>query len=262
MYSCKHCNAKFDYNYLLGGHITKVHSERKYLLKKRRIFYKCEKCKKDIDTFLIFNRKTKKFRVEKKYCSRSCANSREWSNEIKNKISIGVENSKKYKDYVLSIRKNTKCKNCGKEIEHARKKRMTCSIECKKTLKILGSIKGGRISASRVIKRSKAEIYFFELCKKHFSNVSHNEPIFDGWDADIILHDLKIAVLYNGKWHYEKITEKHSLFQVKNRDKLKIKKIIDCGFFPYIIKDMGRFNKDFVDKEFSKFRKKISANKF
>ena len=32
--------------------------------------------------------------------------------------------------------------------------------------------------------------------------------IFNGWDADIILTDLKIAILWNGKWHYEKLTKK------------------------------------------------------
>lgn len=38
--------------------------------------------------------------------------------------------------------------------------------------------------------------------------------MFNGWDADIIIEDLKIAILWNGKWHYEKITEKHSVSQV------------------------------------------------
>lgn len=41
------------------------------------------------------------------------------------------------------------------------------------------------------------------ICKKYFHNVTHNDPIFDGWDADILLHDHKIAICWNGDWHYK-----------------------------------------------------------
>lgn len=80
-----------------------------------------------------------------------------------------------------------------------------------------------------------------------------NEQKFNGWDADVIIEDLKIAVLWNGKWHYEKITQKHSVKQVQNRDNIKIKEIIKCGYIPYIIKDMGKYKKSFVEEEFEKF---------
>lgn len=102
-------------------------------------------------------------------------------------------------------------------------------------------------------RRSKNEIYFYELCKSKFSNVSNNEQIFNGWDADVIIHDLKIAVLWNGKWHYEKIKRNHSVSQVENRDKIKIREIENKGFKSYIIKDMGKFDKKFVELEFDKF---------
>ena len=39
-------------------------------------------------------------------------------------------------------------------------------------------------------------------------NVKHNEAIFNGWDADVIIEDIKLAVLWNGKWHYEKDNKK------------------------------------------------------
>jgi hypothetical protein len=77
--------------------------------------------------------------------------------------------------------------------------------------------------------------------------------MFNGWDADIIIPILKIAILWNGKWHYEKLMKEHSLEQVQNRDIIKIKEIKKLGFTPYIIKDMGRYNKNFVEKEFQKF---------
>ena len=82
----------------------------------------------------------------------------------------------------------------------------------------------GRKSAEiqKETRRSKNEIYFFELCKTHFNNVLHNERIFNGWDADVIIEDFKIAILWNGPWHYRKIKSNHSVKQVQNRDKIKI----------------------------------------
>ncbi len=38
-----------------------------------------------------------------------------------------------------------------------------------------------------------------------------------------------------------------------NRDKIKIKEIINCGYTPYIIKDMGKYDPKFVEEEFNKF---------
>jgi hypothetical protein len=108
-------------------------------------------------------------------------------------------------------------------------------------------------------KRSKNEILFSELCLGEFKNVILNENIFNGWDADIILLDIKTAVLWNGKWHYEKITENHSVKQVQNRDKIKIKEIIKAGYVPYIIKDMGSYDEEFVNCQFEKFLKYIAG---
>jgi hypothetical protein len=99
-------------------------------------------------------------------------------------------------------------------------------------------------------RRSKNEIYFAELCKKRFNEVKFNEPMFNGWDADIVIEDLKLAVLWNGKWHYEKITEKHSVEQVQNRDKIKQQEIIKSGYEFYVIKDMGKYKKEFVENKF------------
>ena len=103
------------------------------------------------------------------------------------------------------------------------------------------------------IRRSKNEIYFCELCENYFKDVKHNEPMFNGWDADVIIEDIRYAILWNGKWHYEKITKKHSVEQVQNRDKIKLGEIVKAGYTPYIIKDMGGYNKKFVESEFNKF---------
>ena len=108
-------------------------------------------------------------------------------------------------------------------------------------------------SAKRRVLRNRNEIYFYELCKKKFKDVKHNKNIFNGWDADVIIEDIKYAILWNGKWHYEKITKNHSVEQVQNRDKIKIDEIKKAGYVPYVIKDMGSYDEKFVDEQFSIF---------
>ena len=64
-----------------------------------------------------------------------------------------------------------------------------------------------------------------DLVKEKFPLTLSNVPMFNGWDADVIIPELKIAVLWNGNWHHKKITKKHSVLQVQNRDRIKIKEI-------------------------------------
>lgn len=113
---------------------------------------------------------------------------------------------------------------------------------------------GGKNSASKQIRRSKNEIHFTSLCKEFFLNVKENEKIFNGWDADTIIKDLKIAVLWNGIWHYKQCNKRHDVKKVQERDNEKIKSIVECGYIPYIIQDMGKENKEFVILEFEKFK--------
>lgn len=120
------------------------------------------------------------------------------------------------------------CVVCGKEYFHLRGKYTkngstkkccseTCSNELLKNRKkylseetILKLSKAGRksVETQSEYRRSKNEKYFCELCEKHFNSVRHNEPIFNGWDADVIIDDIKYAILWNGKWHYEQIKER------------------------------------------------------
>lgn len=160
------------------------------------------------------------------------------------------------------------CKVCGKEYSRHKgddTSRKCCSKECSKYLRehrkeflsedaIKKLSQAGRHSAKvqSECRRSKNEMYFYELCKKHFKNVLHNQPIFNGWDADVIIEDKKYAILWNGKWHYKQITRNHSVQQVQNRDKIKINEIIKSGYTPYIITDMGKYNPLFVEQEFKK----------
>jgi hypothetical protein len=108
-------------------------------------------------------------------------------------------------------------------------------------------------------RRSKNEIYFAELCEKHFGTIKKNHPQFNNWDADVIIDDLKIAVLWNGNWHYQTISKNVSLRQIQSRDKIKFKEIIKCGYTPYVIEDRGRHNPKFVEEQFSIFIKYVQT---
>ena len=141
------------------------------------------------------------------------------------------------------------CKVCKskKEVPYFHRKHKFCGVCC-------SNVSRGRNSAlkQKESRRSKNEISFYNLCKNKFKNVLNNEPIFNGWDADVILCDFKIAILWNGNWHHIKITTNHSVKQVQSRDKIKAKEIKKCGYIPYIIDDYGREDKVFVKSEFKK----------
>lgn len=195
-----------------------------------------------------------------RFCSMKC--SRGFVTKYKRKeINKKISNSLKGSGHgdVIKI-----CKFCKKEFNICYNKRhqIFCSRSCgtsylNKTINLAS--KAGRSSSQG--KRSKNEILFSDFCKSIFSNVLENKNIFNGWDADIILINEKIAILWNGKWHYEKITESHSLKQVKNRDIIKLDEIKKCGYIPYVIKDMGSYDPNFVNQEFEKFIKYIAVMK-
>jgi hypothetical protein len=195
-----------------------------------------------------------------RFCSVKC--SRGFSTKAKRKeINEAVKNKANLRKPIYEY----VCVYCKKIFVAKKKAQKYCSKTCTCSYKnefFNMAHNAGIKSSTLQFRRSKNEIYFSELCKNHFHNVKTNENIFNGWDADIIIEDLKIAVLWNGKWHYEKITEKHSLKQVQNRDRIKLKEIKSCGYKSYIIKDMGSYDKKFVELKFQIFLNSIATTKF
>lgn len=211
---------------------------------------KCSYC----DTVLPYKKRKSKF------CSKSCTASYTNKNrKISELHRKKTSKTLKERGKVNYLKNPKKCKMCKSIIPYEIKRRKTCSDDCYKKSLIIGSRLGGKIggkASARIqseTRRSKNEILFAEKCKEYFDSVLTNESIFNGWDADVIIKDIKVAVLWNGKWHYEKITEKHSVKQVQNRDKIKIGEIKKCGYIPYVIKDLGSFSEKKVSDEFSKF---------
>ena len=160
-----------------------------------------------------------------------------------------------------NILKPIECPSCKKEFQPTRSSVKICSMACSiaftrtpeyRKNAIQNGSKGGKVSATKQSKRSKNEIYFAKLCQEYFT-ITTNEPFFDGWDADIIIHEQKIAVLWNGAWHYKQISKTQQLTQVQARDRVKTAIINKYGYTPYVIKDMGKYDKRFVEEQFAIF---------
>lgn len=157
----------------------------------------------------------------------------------------------------------TRCKNCGIEwtqiymtkLEPGQYK-STCSLSCTKEVQkqvgsrsftklwedrdrmIEHSSRAGRKSASTLVRRSKEEIELFNLCSDAYKNVFSNLVIVAGWDADIVLEDYKIAILWNGPWHYKQMPHKnHSLKQVQKRDEIKKVTLEEKGYKVFTFED-------------------------
>jgi len=228
MNNCLYCGNPVKNKYCNVGcqnkHQGSIRSDKKYGV---HLNYKifCNKCGKE---FNIKEREKLHPQKKKYYCSRSCANSRVWSDDDKKKKSntlkgkIFERKEKKERKKETTKRKpvfryvpyeTTQCKNCSKDFTHIkRRKRIFCSTSCATTYinNTTDRCKRGGLKSCYIqqeTRRSKNEIEFSNLCKLLFKNVLTNEQIFNGWDADIILPNEKIAILWNGKWHYEKITK-------------------------------------------------------
>lgn len=209
--------------------------------------HQCEKCGRVMTVFYGSGR----------FCSRSCANTRQHSDETKAKIGKSGLNRVYKRDIsknIISYERNpNRCTQCGKALSYNIRFRKTCSDECLHTLR---SELGKKLVALQNL-RSKNEIAFCQLCEQYFGkeNVLHNAVMFNGWDADVIIPDLRVAILWNGPWHYIEISKTQKLKQVQNRDRIKLREIINCGYRPYIIEDVKR-EKNKVEKEFETFKKR------
>lgn len=208
---------------------TNIEKERKVL---REIEYakcpkKCRQCDK-----ILPRRSTNIF------CGRKCAGV---FNNIQRKINgfiLSVESIKRISVAVIEYNKNkskytkiklNNCELCNEKFytKYKTKRRYCFNIKCIKEIQS----QNGRINANNRVKRSRAEIELYDLCKNVFCNVTHNRIISSGWDADIILEEERIAIMWDGPWHYKQMPHKnHSLKQVQRRDKIKKKLFESLGW--------------------------------
>lgn len=257
----KYCNVSCQ-----NKHQGSIRANNKYgVLKSFKV--NCKNCSNEFEV----EEREKLFPQKEIYhCSRSCANKRTHSIETKEKISKSLGGSGKAQINeikMIKLKKFENCKHCNKNFVKNRKSHLFCSRTCvmiwRNKNENLSSKAGlASVKSQSENRRSKNEIHFSNLCKQQFNKILTNESMFNGWDADVIIEDIKFAVLWNGKWHYEKITKQHSVKQVQNRDKIKLKEIALKGYVPYVIKDMGKVNKKFVEKEFKVFLDYLKLNNY
>lgn len=175
-----------------------------------------------------------------KYCSSSCAAT---YNNRNRGLKTAEERKKIGKSVKLYMKANPKppytpirqCNNCGKYYSKLiRLGSANCSDECSHTIRS----RKARANPGLCTKRSKDEIELYELCKAYFRNVTANEKIADGWDADILIYDTKTAILWNGPWHYKEMNfGNHSLKQVQNRDLIKTSEFEKLGWTVLVFED-------------------------
>lgn len=254
----KYCNVSCQ-----NSHQNKSKNDKKFGTFKDFVV-KCKLCVKE---FVVTERENLHPKKENYFCSLKCSNKRiDDKSETKKIICISCNEEREVNkrsgqkvcreclDNIESLKPKRKfrelisfrCKMCEKEFKDKKKNRIFCSKSCQSThwnknnhdLCVKAGLKSVHLQSQT--RRSKNEISFANLCIDKFSNVLVNAPIFNGWDADVIIQDMKIAILWNGKWHYDQISKSQSLLQVQNRDKIKIKEIKRCGYTPYTIKDMGK----------------------
>lgn len=232
----------------------------------------CEKCGNVFKQIVI---KDSIANYKRRFCSRACANSKQIKNEknkkkIKfcidcgDKFSTGKRSSKKrcLKCSKIHERKLKYCYNCLKCSKPIKKTTTGHCNNCYRDTKLFrDNLRLGLSKRKRILaKRSKNEIDFANLCLEKFESVKCNEPMFNGWDADVILIDFKLAILWNGAWHYRQCSKKHSVKQVQNRDKLKINEIRKMEYLEYVIKDPSQANLEFVKEQFFKLCEFLKSN--
>lgn len=136
------------------------------------------------------------------FCSKKCAASRQPSQKTKERISNSVRNTNKnktrYAERILEYNKNPcYCIICNKPILYEFRHRKTCSSACLHACRQENARNTHKFNVKKDGMRSKNEILFCELCEQYFGkeNVLHNIPMFNGWDADVIIPKFKLAIL-------------------------------------------------------------------
>ena len=169
-----------------------------------------------------------------------------------------------YKRYCsLKCSRNMKdkyCLRCGKLLTFTKRQRQRnyCSHECAfvkgkngvkrspeetERLRKIASI-GGIKRAKMQVKSSKGEILLAELLVKKGYEVERNVwDIVKGYEIDIFLPDLKVAISYDGDVHRLPIYGQKRLNQVINRDKYRSRKLKEMGMQQFVFKIKNRIMK-------------------
>lgn len=240
---------------------------RKEVLKRINIKKHCEKCGLEFEVTRVVHKDGKQSvsKKERKFCSRSCANSRILNEETKRKISVSL------KDRLSEKNKKIYCKDCGKEICH-RSKTGYCNkcypkIKAKDKeyrKKLSKSIQKNVQDGSHVGWKSRnitsyPEKFFIRVLKNNnlFDKCKVNYPIKKrelglhcsaSYFLDFFFEEKRIDLEIDGKQHeYE---------DRKKSDKVRDNALIENNFNVYRIKwknPVNDDNKTYIKNEIEKF---------
>ena len=155
MYKCNKCDFETENKSSLGGHVSTKHVEIKSF-EKKEFTKNCLKCNKEFVVIRNAKFNFKAHKKELKHCSRTCANSRVWSESDKKKKSEALKKSEKCKILYKKLEeiklnkkpiiKESVCVCCGNLFKIKLKYnssyfKKTCSKECH--LKISGGYREG-----------------------------------------------------------------------------------------------------------------------
>lgn len=236
-YQCEFCYRTIDYTNIGRHRKTCIKNPNSEKYKEQNKERTCERCK------CIYT--LNEAGSTKRFCSRSCANARDHSNETKLKMSesLKVFYEEHPKGNAKSKLPESFCIVCNKQIPRKNK-----SGYCKECLHLRPTSPETREKLSRAGKksaqvqknnrRSKIEALFFEKIKKIFNDAESNKILVDGWDTDIFLPTQQIAIFWNGPCHYYPIYGQKSLNQTQNRDRIKKSLFEKAGYKVYIVKDV------------------------
>ena len=224
----------------------------------------CEKCEKPIVEPYGSGR----------FCNSKCARSFATLNcrkEISEKVSSslrGRESNQRPEGWAGITSQEYQCPMCDENfvVTYNSRHRKFCSKSCfhsfvfsdknpNKDVMMEVARNAGKKSAMNQSqnRRSKNEILFSNMCKSRFDDCLNNHEIVDGWDADVVIPSKKVAVMWNGQWHYYPIVGDEYLKKVKKRDNIKLNSFMKSGYNVYVIEDHGKHNPDFVKEKFEKF---------
>lgn len=261
MVICINCNIEFNTEYINKKYCTKKCCNSYHSKNRKKYNIICKNCNNE------FYSKHK----TQLYCGLKCSKKNNLNKKnifTKEKYSeMGKKGRQKQLENKICIKDTIReCIYCKNKYNPKRDLQKYCSSICSRThINIL--IKNGTINTN-INNRGKGEIYFAELCINYFGNddILCNVKMFKDkngglWDSDIIIKSLKICILYDGIFHFKKVKKEMNLLQIQTRDKIKRSVILHNGYTYYTIRDLGKFNKEFVIYEFNLFIHKLTFNK-
>lgn len=178
----------------------------------------------------------------KKFCSRMC---RSVYNYKKYKIAKPLEAEKAPEIIYDTIKK---CPSCKKDFliypPSDYKKRKYCSGYCrnKENNKLLD---GSRSKAEQLLEQRLLNKF------PHEEILFNNRNILDGLELDVYFPKLKLAIEWNGVYHYKQIRDEKSFIRTQTTDAKKQQLCWEKGITLLVIKDLTS-NKKFIENEISK----------